>query len=221
MTIGRRVRGFLCFIGLVLALPVNAQAATVFADGREWRQVTETVNTSWNTLASYCDSGTGVCGGAYEGWTWASRADVVSLFESYLVPDFTSDFSSGSFFTGSAIPANQFLSLFAPTHSSFVGDSYYSALLGVTRDLVSFNGTNFASRAFVDARSESANFSSFSRFNALQRTTLANTAPDMGAWMYTTAAPVPEPEIYAMMGLGLGLVGWAGRRKKLREVRVA
>lgn len=26
--------------------------------------------------------------------------------------------------------------------------------------------------------------------------------------------PVPEPEIYAMMGLGLGLLGWAGRRRK-------
>lgn len=27
-------------------------------------------------------------------------------------------------------------------------------------------------------------------------------------------SPVPEPEIYAMMGLGLGLLGWAGRRRK-------
>lgn len=26
--------------------------------------------------------------------------------------------------------------------------------------------------------------------------------------------PVPEPEIYAMMGLGLGLLGWIGRRRK-------
>jgi len=26
---------------------------------------------------------------------------------------------------------------------------------------------------------------------------------------------VPEPEIYAMMGIGLGLVGWVGRRRKL------
>ncbi|MGE4112458.1 MAG: PEP-CTERM sorting domain-containing protein, partial [Burkholderiales bacterium] len=25
---------------------------------------------------------------------------------------------------------------------------------------------------------------------------------------------VPEPEIYAMMGLGLGLVGWVGRRRR-------
>lgn len=28
------------------------------------------------------------------------------------------------------------------------------------------------------------------------------------------AAPVPEPEIYAMMGLGLGFVGWASRRRR-------
>ena len=34
--------------------------------------------------------------------------------------------------------------------------------------------------------------------------------------MYEVSAvtPVPEPEIYAMMGLGLGLLGWAGRRKR-------
>ncbi len=29
----------------------------------------------------------------------------------------------------------------------------------------------------------------------------------------TLTAAVPEPEIYAMMGLGLGLIGWARRRK--------
>lgn len=28
--------------------------------------------------------------------------------------------------------------------------------------------------------------------------------------------PIPEPEIYAMMGLGLGLIGWIGRRSKLQ-----
>lgn len=33
----------------------------------------------------------------------------------------------------------------------------------------------------------------------------------------TIQTPVPEPEIYAMMGLGLGLLGWAGRRKRLKE----
>ena len=29
-------------------------------------------------------------------------------------------------------------------------------------------------------------------------------------------APVPEPEIYAMLGVGLGLMGWIGRRRKLQ-----
>ncbi len=30
-------------------------------------------------------------------------------------------------------------------------------------------------------------------------------------------SPVPEPEIYAMMGVGLGLLGWVARRKKSKE----
>ena len=30
-------------------------------------------------------------------------------------------------------------------------------------------------------------------------------------------AAIPEPEIYAMLGVGLGVIGWAGRSKKLRK----
>ena len=32
----------------------------------------------------------------------------------------------------------------------------------------------------------------------------------------TFTAAVPEPEIYAMLGVGLGLMGWVGRRRKLQ-----
>jgi len=35
------------------------------------------------------------------------------------------------------------------------------------------------------------------------------------------APPIPEPEIYAMMAVGLGLLGWVGRRKKLKEAAAA
>jgi len=35
------------------------------------------------------------------------------------------------------------------------------------------------------------------------------------------AAPIPEPEIYAMMAVGLGVLGWVGRRKKLKEAAAA
>jgi len=40
-----------------------------------------------------------------------------------------------------------------------------------------------------------------------------------GGTVVTT--PVPEPEIYAMMAVGLGLLGWVGRRKKLKEAAAA
>lgn len=30
-------------------------------------------------------------------------------------------------------------------------------------------------------------------------------------------APIPEPEIYAMLGVGLAMLGWVGRRKRLKE----
>ena len=36
----------------------------------------------------------------------------------------------------------------------------------------------------------------------------------------TISPPVPEPETYAMMAVGLGVIGWIGRRKKLREAVV-
>ena len=37
----------------------------------------------------------------------------------------------------------------------------------------------------------------------------------------SVTAPIPEPEIYAMLGVGLGLLGWVGRRKKLKEAAAA
>lgn len=38
---------------------------------------------------------------------------------------------------------------------------------------------------------------------------------------YATTAPVPEPETYAMMLAGLGLLGFAARRRKLKEAAAA
>ena len=38
-----------------------------------------------------------------------------------------------------------------------------------------------------------------------------------GDLLSRTIPPIPEPEIYAMMGIGLGLLGWAARRRKLKE----
>jgi hypothetical protein len=35
----------------------------------------------------------------------------------------------------------------------------------------------------------------------------------------SVVSPVPEPETYAMMALGLALVGWRARLKALRDAR--
>ena len=34
-------------------------------------------------------------------------------------------------------------------------------------------------------------------------------------------SPVPEPEIYALLGMGLGFVGWAARRRKQKDAATA
>lgn len=43
-----------------------------------------------------------------------------------------------------------------------------------------------------------------------------NTSIDNVIAVTSVAAPVPEPEIYAMLGAGLGLMGWVARRRKQR-----
>ena len=41
-----------------------------------------------------------------------------------------------------------------------------------------------------------------------------------GDLLSQTIPAIPEPEIYAMMAVGLGLMGWVARRKKLKEAAV-
>jgi len=43
---------------------------------------------------------------------------------------------------------------------------------------------------------------------------VSNGASGSGQQDVAIFAPVPEPEIYAMMGIGLGLMGWVARRRK-------
>jgi hypothetical protein len=47
-------------------------------------------------------------------------------------------------------------------------------------------------------------------------------AVDMGLWAYATGSivsPVPEPETYAMLLVGLGLMGGMARRRKQKLAR--
>jgi hypothetical protein len=202
MTIGRRTRNFVFSIALALALPVSAHAATVFADGKEWRQVTDTVMTSWNTLAASCDTTSGVCGGAYSGWTWASGFEVSELFGDLIVAD------DGVTLLHPQIIMDEF----TPTFDNRVNAV---SLVGWVRNSPQ-PGYGGLAGLTIHSLPEWFYF-----FYGTEWEPVSTVAPYIGAWMYMTVAPVPEPEIYAMMGLGLGLMGWAGRRKRLKEAQSA
>ena len=73
-------------------------AATVSADGKNWRQLTETTGFSFDSVTNRCPIGGGACGGAFDGWTWATVTEVQSMFQTYnsafVVNGGTSDFEA-------------------------------------------------------------------------------------------------------------------------------
>ncbi len=60
------------------------------------------------------------------------------------------------------------------------------------------------------------NQAGFSNFRIALESTITGVAGGPESFSAVAVSPVPEPEIYAMMGLGLGLLGWVGRRRKLQ-----
>ena len=79
--------------------------------------------------------------------------------------------------------------------------------------------------ALADSMTFRINFAGTNlNFNAPELTVLFYTGQNdilpTGSLLARTISPVPEPEIYAMMAVGLGVMGWVGRRKKLRETAV-
>jgi hypothetical protein len=104
---------------------VAQQPAVNDNHGKEWRQLTETTNLSWNQVAQVCKRDGSACSGAVggrdlTGWVWASQSDVAQLF-SYYTPDILANPSNPSvagipyFF-----PASGFLNQFRSTFAMFL-----------------------------------------------------------------------------------------------------
>ena len=84
---------FVATIAMASALVISttAYSATVINDGKEWMQLTNSINISYNTMASYCSTTTGVCTSGIlgsnnlaDGWIWASNANIANLFDNYI-----------------------------------------------------------------------------------------------------------------------------------------
>jgi hypothetical protein len=123
----------------VLVMCSGAWAQAPFDDGfgREWRQLTDTVNLSWDQVAAVCPAdgrtpGTGSAGGRdLTGWVWATRAQVRTMFARY-EPALNESLSVGG--PGHLLSALEFLSggRIRPTfeyYTSFGGYLYTAGLL--------------------------------------------------------------------------------------------
>lgn len=121
----------------LLATQASAQVAYTDAQGREWRQVVQTVSVSWNAAAAVCpQDGVTPCDGVASGrdltgWVWATRAQVREMLVEW-APDLA-DFDSVS---GGAyvLPGLSFLDTFAPTFGSYTTFGASFSLVGIACD---------------------------------------------------------------------------------------
>ena len=90
----------------------------------------------------------------------------------------------------------------------------------ISDNLIFSSAVTLTSGAFTDpgtyANYTITSSNGISRFVFDSIDSSGNTSIDNIIAVSSVAAPVPEPEIYAMLGAGLGLMGWVARRRKQR-----
>lgn len=204
------------WIAAIVALAGGAGPAMaanhVDALGREWAPLTTLTHQSWDQIDSRCQNTTeaqgacqGVLGGVdLTGWTWASRAEVVTFIGEFMAA--AGDATPPSTMTGPhgygtqndawAAPAIAAMGTTAPAIGAhtfgFTSENYCFAWL--------CTGTPCGRVSYAAAGEQYGGSSEF-----------------YGAWFYRMA-PVPEPSSVALMLAGAaGLVGV----RRLRTRRIA
>ena len=141
---------------------------------------------------------------------------------SFLPGNTTSVYGTASFVSGMSNPLTI-------TFSSAVTNVFFDLYNGLTTSidyLISDNVGNSASFTLGSNSSGGHQLVGFAATGSI--ITIASTTSPTSYWDFfidnihynealpPTLNPVPEPEIYAMLGVGLGLMGWVGRRRKLQ-----
>jgi hypothetical protein len=181
--------------GLALALALSAatfpadaaQIAYVDAQGRSWRQVTETVGASWQSIAQRCPvDGTTPCAGVLgqqdlTGWVWATDAQVAELFEEFMPGISEAGSLSGS---NCVLPGLWITGTFTPTWSSYTtfGASFY--ISGWTSTTVRGGGVVSAIAPEVSAGYQP----NFGSFNLLAAVAATSASQYRGAWLFLPPA---------------------------------
>ena len=221
-----RMKLFFYFALLLFTTTYLNHANAVQIGDKNWRQLTETTNLSFNDVSTVCSAISGDCHGSIngidiEGWSWANIAEVREMFGIL--------FSSinGHVFTESNFSYSQKNSLWAPALIDLDGTGpdtgifqatdvdrpnfNYSRVNGITRTSGQYPGGSFYVRGATILDRQPGDYDDA---HTKIGTDLDRRNQYFGVWMYQALAPIPEPETYAMMLAGLGLLGVIARRRK-------
>jgi hypothetical protein len=218
--------------GLLLLGSMSANA--VIIDGKDWRQLTETSGFSYDEIEdnNVCNTSSGICTGTWDsvdfnGYTWASMADIASLFE-ILAPLNNVDFANSEVYLdgadstwadsaidydGSGVDAGYFDATY--TYVGVLGVATGGLVAGIVRTHHALNpGRTFAGAGMINDRAVGANPNCDCDTLSTANVIMMRNAGDVtrGLWMYTS--PVPEPSIMALFTLGLFGIGFARRRQQ-------
>ena len=213
-----------CSVALLGLMTGQSIATPIFIDssGREWLDVNDSRERSWDDTASVCDALTGDCSGTLAandpfshdldltGYHWATRDEVRDLFyEIGGLPSGALDDFAATFDTATGHGALAF-DIFEPTIQFSSGPGVSNLLNGVTRDR--FFDSNLMvwsaySGIIVNPPSGSDSFTLNTGFPIDDR------EPSMGAYLYRELA-VPEPGTLALFaGAVLALFASLGWRR--------
>ncbi len=201
-----------CLVGTLLLGPLPACAASVVVDGRAWRQLTDTMNLSWNQVATVCNPTTGVCSGSlgavdFSGWTWADNATIRDLFDKLIKPlsqqfplptssytaandpDIDAAISNSTFLpTGTTL---NWEGLFGWSRTTDPGDSNYAYF----PLMANYFSSSIADEAYLGVQAHKS-----------------SSDPVLGAWLFRSV-DVAEPGTLALIGFGLAGLGLMRRPK--------
>lgn len=202
----------LAALGISSSLALGAQVAYVDAQGRSWRQVTETIGQSWEAVAERCPvDGVTPCSGTLgsqdlTGWVWATDQQVAELFEEFMPGIAAAGSLSGN---ACVLPGLSFLGTFTPTYAGYTtfGASFYISGWSSTRP-------RGAAAGFVPeiAAGYQPNHGSF---NLLAQAGITTANAYRGAWLFHPPACAADLDASGDVGAGdlaavLGAWGAAG-----------